>query len=386
MELSIIIPTYNERPNLVALVDALDTALTGIDYEVVIVDDDSPDNTAALARSLARQNSRVRVLHRIGRKGLSSATVEGVLATSSPYVAVMDGDMQHDEKILPAMLQKLKQEDLDIVIGSRYVEGGSVGEFAAGRVALSEAGRWLSNKICHTRMSDPMSGFFMLTRRYFHEVVYSLSGTGFKILLDLVASARRPVRIGEIGYTFRNRLHGESKLDILVGLEYLQLLLDKFFGGWIPVGYLVFSMVGTVGLIANLLLVYSLLHFSRLPFDLSQGIAGFLVIALNFVLNNLLTFRSARLHRARAWQGLALFYIACSVGLSFNLIAAHGFRDFGVPRLLAAFVGIVIGSVWNYWVTSLFIWGIRRHRAGRLQTAYSPDLVPDASTVTGLKS
>ena len=384
-ELSIIVPTYNERANLIALIDGLEAALAGIDYEVVIVDDDSPDSTSALARSMAQQNRAVRVIQRIRRKGLSSAVVEGMLSTSSPYIAVIDGDMQHDERILPQMIEKLKGESLDVVVGSRHVTGGSMGEFASGRVALSELGRRLSRAICHANLSDPMSGYFVLTRRFFHEVVHSISCIGFKILLDLIASSRRPVRVGEVGYTFRNRLHGESKLDIVVGLEYMQLLLDKIMRGWVPVSYLIFSMVGAVGLAVNLILVYAFLHLLPISFDLAQAIASFLVIALNFVLNNRLTFRSARLRGRRAAQGLGLFYIACSVGLAFNLMAAHGFRDFGVPWYLASLVGVLIGSVWNYWITSLFIWGIGRRRGVNLSAAYDPDF-PVALPATGTRS
>jgi dolichol-phosphate mannosyltransferase len=373
-EISIIIPTYNERGNLTTLLDSLAAALPGVDYEVVIVDDDSPDGTSALARSLAQHNRRVRALQRVGRRGLSSATVEGMLATSSPYIAVMDGDLQHDERILPQMVAKLKNENLDIVIGSRHTDGGSMGEFAAGRAALSDLGRRLSQAICRAKISDPMSGYFLLTRDYLQEVVHSLSCIGFKILLDLIASSHRPVRIGEVGYTFRNRLHGESKLDIIVGLEYVQFLVDKAMGGWLPVSYLIFSMVGAVGLVVNWILVYVLLHSFPLSFDYSQALASFLVIGLNFALNNKLTFRAARLRGMRWLQGLGLFYLASSVGLAFNLAAAHGFRDFGVPWYAASLTGVAIGSIWNYWVTSLFIWKIGRRRAGHLRAAYDVSL------------
>jgi dolichol-phosphate mannosyltransferase len=374
-ELSIIIPTFNERENLVSLLDRLSATLSEVDYEVVIVDDDSPDGTAALARSLAQQNRKVRTIQRIKRKGLSSATVEGMLSTSSPYIAVMDGDMQHDERVLPQMLEKLKAQNLDVVIGSRNTSGGSMGEFGAGRVALSEMGRRLSQAICRAKVSDPMSGYFVLTRSYLHEVVHSLSCIGFKILLDLIASSPRPVRIGEVGYTFRNRLHGESKLDIIVGLEYLQFLLDKSLGGWLPVSYFIFAMVGSVGLVVN----WVFLRSFAISFDMAQAIASLLVVALNFVLNNRFTFRGARLRGVRALRGLVLSYVAASIGLAFNLSAAHGFRDFGVPWYLASLTGVAIGSIWNYWITSLFIWRIGRNRVAHLRAAYDPNMPDEVS-------
>jgi dolichol-phosphate mannosyltransferase len=301
---------------------------------------------------------------------LSSATVEGILSTSSPYVAVMDGDMQHDERILPIMLGKLREEKLDVVIGTRHTDGGSMGEFSSTRVALSELGRRLSQVVCGTEVSDPMSGYFLLTRTYFHEVVHSLSCVGFKILLDLIASSRRPVRIGEVGYTFRNRVHGESKLDIIVGIEYVQLLLDKAMGGLLPVSYLMFSAVGSVGLVVNWIVAYVLRHSLLISFDSAQAIASCAVIGLNFFLNNRLTFRVARLRGRGMVQGLGMFYLASSVGLVFNLTAAHAFYDFGVPRYLASLTGVAIGSIWNYWITSLFIWRIRRRRFAHLRAAY----------------
>ncbi len=370
-ELSIIVPTYNERGNLLPLLRCLQRALGDLDYEVVIVDDDSPDSTAAMARSIAQSNPRVRVIQRIGRRGLASAAVEGMLATSSPYLLVMDADLQHDEHIIPAMLDKLKRENLDIVVGSRHVAGGGMGEFAAGRVALSNTGRKLSDAICKIPVSDPMSGFFLLTREYFHHVVHNLSNIGFKILVDLLASARRPVRLGEVPYTFRNREHGESKLDILVGIEYLQLLLDKTTHGIVPVSYLLFGMVGTIGVICNLLLAILLVRFSGASFRQAQFLGALITIAINFFLNNQVTFRFARLRGTRLLQGLALFYLSCSVGLLAQVALAFSLQQVGLHWLAATLMGVLVGSVWNYSMAYLLVWHIKRHRTDRLQFAYA---------------
>ena len=197
-ELAIIVPTYNERKNLIPLLGGLAQALAGIDYEVIIVDDDSRDSTAAAARYLAQNDTRIRVLQRIGRRGLSSAAVEGMLAASAPFLLVMDADLQHDERVIPSMLEKIKSERLDVVVATRNAEGGSMGDFAAERVGLSKAGRFLSSMVCRTAVSDPMSGFFVVRTEYFHRVVHNLSCVGFKILVDLLASARGPVRVGEV--------------------------------------------------------------------------------------------------------------------------------------------------------------------------------------------
>ena len=262
LELAVIVPTFNERGNVVPLLAALERSLGGVCHEVIFVDDDSPDGTATLIREIALMNPRVRVLQRVGRRGLASACLEGMMATPAPYVAVMDGDLQHDEGILPAMLDKIRNDKLDLVVATRNAEGGGMGEFSAGRVRLSNLGRRLSQWVSHTALSDPMSGFFMLDRRFLDEVVHSASGVGFKILLDVVASASRPVRFGEVPYTFRKRIHGTSKLDILVGIEYLQLLLDKAVGNLIPPRFIIFSMVGAGGLLLSLSLT--------LPFALGR--------------------------------------------------------------------------------------------------------------------
>lgn len=369
-ELSIIVPTFNERGNLVPLLQCLQRALPDIDYEVVIVDDDSPDSTAAMARSIAQSDPRIRVIQRIGRRGLASAAVEGMLATSSPYLLVMDADLQHDEQIIPAMLEKLKSENLDIVVGSRNVPGGGMGEFATNRVTLSNIGRRLSDAICRVPVTDPMSGFFLLTREYFHHVVHNLSNVGFKILVDLLASARRPVRLAEVPYTFRKREHGESKLDILVGIEYLQLLLDKVTHGIVPVSYLLFGMVGVIGVVCNLALAILMVRFFRAGFREAQFVGALITIAINFLLNNQVTFRFARLRGIRLVQGLALFYVSCSVGLLAQVALAYSLQQVGVNWIAATLVGVVIGSVWNYSMAFLLVWHVKRHRSDRLQYAY----------------
>src|ERR1700736_4505603 len=207
MELAIVVPTFKERANVVPLLSALDQCLQGIAYEVIFVDDDSPDGTAALVREIARTNTRVRVLQRVGRRGLASACLEGMMATPASHIAVIDGDLQHDEGILPAMLDKIRNEKLDLVVAPRNAEGGGMGEFSKRRVWLRNMGGRLRQSVSHTNLSDPMSGFFMLDRRFLEEIVHSASGIGFKILLDLVASSRRPVRFGEVSYTFRKRIH-----------------------------------------------------------------------------------------------------------------------------------------------------------------------------------
>jgi dolichol-phosphate mannosyltransferase len=362
VKLAVVIPTFNERENVQPLLARLDDALAGIRHEVIFVDDDSPDGTAECIREIARQRSDVRVVQRIGRRGLGSACIEGMLASAAPYIAVMDADMQHDERILPEMFRKLVGENLDLVVGSRNLETGGMGEFARERVMLSNAGRRLSAAATGCQMSDPMSGFFMLDRRFLDEVVHHASGVGFKILLDLVASARRPVRIGEVPYTFRNRLHGESKLDISVGLEYLYLLADKMIGHIIPVRFVMFSLVGAVGLGLYLLVLGGL--YQKLGRDFLESLlaATFLAMTLNFFLNNSFTYRDMKLKGFRLVMGLALFYVACGIGAVSNAQVAQSLLASSAPWWVAATVGLLISAVWNYGVTSIFTWRIHQVR------------------------
>ncbi|MGA2725741.1 MAG: glycosyltransferase family 2 protein [Bryobacteraceae bacterium] len=362
-ELAVVIPTFNEFQNVQPTVDAVFSALKGIDFELIFVDDDSPDGTARQVLELSRTDSRVRLVHRINRRGLSSAVVEGMMASNAPYLAVMDGDLQHDETLLPDMLRRLQTSDVDLVVGTRHREGGSMGESAWARVALSQLGRRLSALVCHAEVSDPMSGFFALRRDYLDEVVRNLSCVGFKILVDLLASSKRPVRVQEVGYTFRNRLHGHSKLDLVVGLEYLELLLHKLVGDWIPVRYALFGMIGAVGVVAQLVLIGFLLYFGRLTFDTAQVTSSLLVIGLNYAGNNQITFRDRRLRGWRWLYGLALFALACSLGLYLNLRVASGLSEIGVRWILASLAGILIASVWNYSIGAILVWRINRPAA-----------------------
>ncbi len=385
-ELAIVLPTYNERKNLIPILSCLRNALPGIDYEVVIVDDDSADSTAATARFLAQQDDRVRVLQRIGRRGLASAAVEGMLATSAPFLLVMDADLQHDERIIPSMLEKMKQENLDVVVATRNAEGGSMGDFAAERVGLSRAGRFLSAAVCKVPVTDPMSGFFLVRSEYFHRVVHNLSCVGFKILVDLLASARGPVKVGEVGFRFRSRVHGESKLDILVGLEYLELLLHKLTRGIVPVSYLLFGLMGSIGACCNFLLAALFSYSLHMEFKAAQLAGALITIAINFLLNNKLTFRAARLRGKRLVTGLVIFYLCCSIGLFAQVEVATALHATGINWVAATLAGIAVGSVWNYSTAFLFVWQVRRRRTKWLEHAYfEPALVEQDVVIRGEK-
>ncbi|HVN94364.1 MAG TPA: glycosyltransferase family 2 protein [Terracidiphilus sp.] len=364
-DLTIVLPTFNESRNVRPIVDRLEKALEGIRYEVIFVDDDSPDGTADAVRRVAQDRDNLRVLQRIGRRGLASACIEGILGAAAPFVAVMDADMQHDEAILPEMLRRIREENLDLVVGSRNMAGGSMGEFAKSRVKLSQLGRKLSLMGAEHELSDPMSGFFMVRLASFEQFAHRLSGIGFKILLDIVLSAGPGLRIGEVPYRFRQREHGESKLDLLVGLEYFELLVDKHLGGIVNVRFVLFGMVGALGVGVHLLILNALLKFAGVTFATGQAVTTFIVMILNFVLNNSVTYRDRRLKGWRFWKGLVTFCLACGLGVAANVaIANEAFRR-GVPWVLAAITGLLFTAVWNYGVTSMTTWRQERRSGER---------------------
>lgn len=364
IDLSLVVPTYNERANIAELITRVERALEGFQWELIFVDDDSPDRTAELVRGFARLDRRIRLIHRIGRRGLSTACIEGTLSSSSNYIAIMDGDLQHDETILPRMLQSLRSGSLDLVVGTRNAEGGSMGQFDHKRVLLSRMGQRISGAVCQCQITDPMSGYFLFTRDFFLEVVHQLHGGGFKILLDMLACAERPVRLAEVGYTFRKRIHGESKLDLNTGVEYLMLIVDKLTGGALPVRFTSFALVGIAGLATHLICLTVLVRAMHLQFVSAQIAATYLAMTENFFLNNVVTWRDRRLKGIRLFTGLTSFWLACSFGAWANVLFARSLLLSGMGWLYAGVAGIVISSVWNYSMSNLFVWQARcTHRA-----------------------
>ena len=359
-ELSIIVPTYNESENVPLLVAKLGEALAGVDWEVIFVDDDSRDGTAKVARSLAQSSGgRVRVVQRIGRRGLSSACVEGALASSAPYIAVMDGDLQHDERLLPRMLEALKKDGNEIVVGSRFVPGGDVGEFAANRIKISKLGARLARLVVKQELSDPMSGFFMLRRDVFDRVVRHLSAKGFKILLDIFASAPQPLKTVELPFTFGSRIKGESKLDRMVAWEYGMLLLDKMLGSYVPVRFLMYLGVGTLGLSVHYAVLWFTYKSKALPFAEAQSIATMVPIVFNYWLNNMITYRDQRLKGMRFVYGFFSFAVICSVGAFSNIGVASYLFASNRSWWLAGIIGGIFGTVWNYAMSSVITWRVK---------------------------
>ncbi|MDR0868409.1 MAG: glycosyltransferase family 2 protein [Planctomycetota bacterium] len=352
-ELSIVIPTYNESDNVAPLLEKLTAALSGVDWEVIFVDDNSPDKTWQRVADLAATDARVKILRRVGRKGLSTACIEGAMMASAPVIAVMDADMQHDERVLPAMFKKITDENCEIVVGTRYAAGGSVGEWNAARTLMSKTATKLGAVLLgKNTVSDPMSGFFMLRSALFAETVERLSGEGFKILLDLLTSARRPLAIGEVAYTFRLREHGESKLSLGVLCDFGLLLADKTVGKYVPARFLLFVAVGLLGVGVHLGCLAALYSTG---FVFAQSAATLAAMVVNFFLNNAFTYADRSLKNLR--RGLALFILICGLGALPNIVlAGYLYEVSHLYWLLAGALGMLVSAVWNYAVSQHFIW------------------------------
>lgn len=360
-ELAVIIPTYNESANVAALVARLHATLDGVAWEAVFVDDDSPDGTADRLRAIAGTDPRVRCLRRIGRRGLSSACIEGMLSTSAEVVAVMDADLQHDETILPAMLAAIRSGEAEVAVGSRYIPGGGVGDWDARRAAISRFATRLGRMTTGVTLADPMSGFFMLRRATFEGVARRLSGVGFKILLDILASSPAPLKVREVPYEFRARVAGESKLDGAAAVEFLTLLLDKTVGRYVPVKFVVFSVVGGLGLVVHLATLFLLHKAGDVGFSVAQTVATLVAMTSNFLVNNAVTYRDRRLKGWAMLRGWFSFAAACSIGAVANIgVAVWAFGQLEGGSLdwaWSAAAGAAVGAVWNYAVTAVYTWG-----------------------------
>ncbi len=358
IELSVVVPVYNERANIPLFVSRLSTALAGISYEVVFVDDFSPDGTAEAVRVAAAGDARCRLINRCGQRGLSGAAVQGMLSAQAPLVAVIDADLQHDETLLPRMKAALESGPADLAVATRYAAGGSGESLGGTRHALSAFGGQLVRRLFGIRLSDPLSGFFMVRRELVEKVARRLSPDGFKILADLVISAPRTTRIVELPYRFGVRQHGESKLDSRVALEFAALLASKLSGGMLPVRFILFCVVGGLGIVVHLAAAWALLLLGQ-PFVVAQLAATLVAMTSNFFLNNAITHRDRRLRGAALLRGLAFFYLVCGFGVVANVGLASVLFQQQPLWVLAALAGALVGTVWNYAISATLVWRAR---------------------------
>src|SRR5579859_604467 len=354
LALAVIIPVMNEAANVRPLLALLDSALGDLAWEAIFVDDNSTDGTADLVRAIGQTNIRVRVLQRIGRRGLASAVIEGMLATSAPTLAVIDGDLQHDERLLPALYRALS-DGADLAVASRYLPEGGMGDWSARRQAASRWATRSAKMLTGTAISDPMSGFFMVTREALTAALPRLSGGGFKILLDILASSPRALKVVELPYQFRLRQAGESKLDARTVIDYGLLLIDKTIGRYLPLRLVLFLAIGALGLVPHLVTLGAMLSLGA-SFDAAQIAAVMVAMTFNFLLNNWLTYRDKRLKGIRFVTGLISFYAVCSVGALANIGVGAWINGAHQLWWVAGIAGALIGASWNFGASSLLTW------------------------------
>lgn len=356
LALAVVVPVLNEAANVAPLRMRLSAALADLPHEVIFVDDGSADGTQDAIEMLARSDRSTRLIRRHGRRGLSSAVVEGMCATVAPIVAVIDGDLQHDETILPALYRAIAEGGAELAVGTRYAGGGSTGDWDESRAAVSRFATRLAAPVMKTHLTDPMSGFFAIRRDVLLDVVPRLSLVGYKLLLDIVASAGRELRLAEIPYTFAQRTAGESKLDSAVAMDYIELLVEKTVGRWIPAKLVLFSAVGSTGVLVHMA-VLALLGLLGAGFTAAQAGAVATAMVYNFTLNNRLTYRDRRLTGPAWWTGLLSFMILCSIGAFANVgVGSFIFDATGGGWVLGGLAGIAVGTVWNFVATSWLTW------------------------------
>lgn len=369
MTLTVVVPTFNEAYNVPLLIDELERILCGIDYEILVVDDDSPDLTWKCVEQISRTRPRVRLLRRTTNRGLTPAVIEGFAHAQSDFLACIDGDLQHDPRLLTSMLEEL-QRGTDLVIGSRYIKNGGLGEWHWSRRIVSWVAAKLARLSLGTNLSDPMSGYFMLRRSTFLKAHNQLEGSGFKVLLEIVAKAR-PQHVRELGYIFRPRSAGKSKLSTAVIVSYLaQLWRLSRIGQLVSFRFLQFALVGTVGVIINLLVLATVIWFSGVHDWRASAVATFVATIHNYLLNNHWTFRQTTRKGWGLVSGYLSYAIVCLAGLfittaCYMLFATSAVRISGLAPgavlpmpiiLLTQLFAISTATICNYVLSCRMIW------------------------------
>ena len=356
--LTVVLPAYNERNNIDFLLQNLAKADMHQQIKrVIYVDDDSPDGSSEYIKSLANAHFEVLCIHRIGRQGLSSAVVEGVMLADTEYVAVMDADGQHEPTDLMGMLNLALKDKIDFVVGSRFKAQDSLDNHTGLRHFISKKGNALCNFILKRELTDPLTGFFLFKRSIFLGAVRDMKPTGFKILLEFLYRIRsNNIEVVDYPIQFRTRHEGESKLDSRVLLEFIDQILGFLTKGLFPENLFGFLLVGASGLIVHLSLLYILLFPVGVNFELSQSLATLTSMISNFSLNNILTFRRNRLRGWRWVKGLLYFVVVCSIGATANVGAAAYLNNAGESWWLSGLMGILVGTIFNFALSRFFIW------------------------------
>jgi len=354
-DLSVILPTYNEKENIILILDKIRKVLKDVSYQIIVVDDNSPDGTWEIAQHYAKKHSNIQVIRRLNMKGLSSAILEGFGSSNSKWMVVMDADLQHDEKILVDFV-KAFEDGFEIVVGSRKTAGGSIGEWNFLRRVISWVATRMAFFIIKNNVSDPMSGFFGIQKEIFENSIDKINPRGFKLLLELLAHNPH-VKTHEIGFTFNKRQYGKSKLSTNVIFDYLAALYDLSLGKYLPLRFIKYSIIGFIGLLvyqATIWIGLNLLQVSKY-YSLALGIEA--AILSNYFFNNFWTFKDYRHRSIHIISGLFSYHLISIAGVIINYSSSVLLIDrFAVNIYVASIIGAVLSTLWNYRMNFQITW------------------------------
>ncbi len=360
-DLSVVIPSYNEAENIPVLLDRLAAVLQHLDYEIIVVDDDSPDGTWQIVQAIGASDPRVRLIRRTAVKGLSSAVVAGLRESVGRCMVVMDADLQHDEQIIPAMYQRVIADQHDVCVGSREAEGGSYGTWSYSRRIVSAGARMLANLALGRLTRDPMSGFFALSHTYFDATVDKVNPQGFKILIEFLARGKNP-KVCELGYEFGNRLHGQTKLNSSVAIDYLLALVDLRFGWFVPHQFVKFGLVGLLGSIINFL-GFATVQGMGFSVTLAVLVGVELAIIWTYLGNNFFTFTPMTFRGRDLAIGFLHYQAVCCYGLVVQLAVVRlvlseypAMSNSLFTLYLTYLVAVVFAAVGNFFLHSYYTW------------------------------
>jgi dolichol-phosphate mannosyltransferase len=353
--LSLVIPTYNERDNIAPLVEKVHASLTGYDYEILFIDDNSRDGTAEAVRALEGKYP-VRVVVRLDKRGLASAVVDGIGLAESDVVGVMDADLQHPPEVLPRLLEAVRN-GAEIAVASRYIKGGGCVNWGLGRKITSRVAGLIAHFLLPVtgRVHDPMSGCFMLRKSVIAGA--ALAPTGYKILLEILVRGNYQ-QVTEVPYLFYTRQKGESKLNTRQGMDYLRHVYSLMNRRRELLRFGQFCLVGGTGVIVNEGILGLLTHFGDLQVYFSSLIAIEASIISNFALNDYFTFGDKHTGRRGSYLSRLLkFNAACAIGaaIQYGLLLLFTYV-FGVHYLISNLIGIAVATLWNYTASKLWAW------------------------------
>ena len=360
-DISIILPTYNEAENIEIAINKIYQVLGDRNFEIIVVDDNSPDKTWEIVEKLKTSKDKVKLIRRFEDKGLSTAIFAGMLEAEGSVILVMDSDLQHDEKIIPPLIESIKRDKFEVSIGSRDTEEGGYGDLSTKRKITSFIGRWFAHKFLKVNINDPMSGFFAISKSFFEEVKDHVNPSGFKILIEFIVRKRTP-RVKEIGYKFKRRLYGDIKLNPVIIIEFFLKLIDLRFGWLIPNRFVKFSIVGLSGSLINFFSfsIASILGLKVLP---SVYLGAQIGIFWSYSLNNFFTFSNLRYRGFSFFKGLILYQVVSVIGIVIQLsivqsiITTWEFMAESLTTLYFSYlISVCFAALVNYYIHTNYTW------------------------------